>query len=615
MKFRQLAEYLQKLEATSSRLTITHELSALFKELTPEEIEKTVYLLQGRVVPSFAHIEFGMAEKMVVKSIIAALQLDQSDFAREYRTSGDLGRAVEHFKKHQRHLHEKDLTVLAVYEELYTMATAEGVGAVAKKTAILSNLITQLDGLSTRFLVRIPTGALRFGFSDMTVLDAFSWMLKGDKSLRPVIEKGYHVRPDLGFIGRTLKEQGVHAVEKIKPEVFTPIIMMRAERLTTGLEIIKKIGKCGVESKYDGFRLQAHIKKIKDSSFAKASKDKQKSNSKKNTTEVRLYSRSLDDVSLMYPDIIEGILKEVTAETAILEGEAIGYDTKARRFLPFQETSTRKRKYDIAASAKKIPLKFFTFELLYCNGVSYIDKPFTERRAQLEAIIDQKGNVNRDTVLTAVQEITADPHQVEHLWKEAIRLGFEGIVAKKLDGVYQAGARGWNWIKLKKSYAEKVTDTIDALVMGYDTGRGKRVGFGLGAFLVGVYDPKLDKFVTVAKIGTGLTDVEWKELFERCQKNKVSKKPAAYDVDNGMECDVWVSPRIVVEIRADEITRSAVHTAGRTLKASKSGSAKVVDTPGFALRFPRLERFRPDRRPDDATTLAEVASLFKKQRK
>jgi DNA ligase-1 len=121
--------------------------------------------------------------------------------------------------------------------------------------------------------------------------------------------------------------------------------------------------------------------------------------------------------------------------------------------------------------------------------------------------------------------------------------------------------------------------------------------------------------VTVAKIGTGLTDDEWRELFTRAEKLKKDQKPVRYDVDRGMECDVWISPEIVVEIKADEITRSPIHTAGRMMKASKSGTAFDIDEAGYALRFPRLVRFRDDKTPEEITTLQELEDMFKAQSK
>lgn len=591
MKFSRLAEFFEKIEKTSSRLTITHLLSDLFKELDASEIEKTAYLLQGRVVPLYERLEFGMAEKMVIRSVVLALNIDKDVFVKEYGKIGDIGTTVELFKKEHRALHEVDHDVLTVYEDLKNLALSSGAGSQEKKANILANLIRELDPLSCRYLVRIPQGTMRLGFSDMTVLDSYSWMLGGDKSLRKTIEEAYHVRPDLGYIGRVLKEKGIKALSHIGPRVFSPIIMMRSERLSSAEEIVKQIGNCAVEPKYDGFRLQIHYDKKKH--------------------EVRLYSRNLEEVSFMYPDLVEGVKKEVNAKDIIFEGEAIGFDPQSGNFLPFQETVQRKRKYGIEEKAKEIPLKFFSFEILYLNGTNYISIPFQERRKKLEQAIDGTKDVYKDTILIAPNTITDDPKKIELMFDEAITKGLEGIIAKKLTGIYQAGARGWNWIKFKRSYSSKIEDTIDCLVMGYDYGRGKRAGFGIGAFLVGVYDEKADKFLTVAKIGTGLSDDEWRELKKRIDKFKAEQKPALYDVDKLMAVDVWVKPSQVVEIKADEITRSPVHTAGRVMKLTKSGNAKEVDVAGFALRFPRLVKFRDDKRPEEVTVLKEVDAMYK----
>jgi DNA ligase-1 len=285
------------------------------------------------------------------------------------------------------------------------------------------------------------------------------------------------------------------------------------------------------------------------------------------------------------------MIKELDVDEVIIEGEAIGYVPESGEFLPFQLTVSRKRKHDVLEKAKEMPLKLFVFDLLYLNGKSYINEPYEERRKQIVALVRNKVE---NTLVPAESDIFSEGDNIEHRFEEALSQGLEGIVAKKLDGVYQAGARGYNCV-----------------VMGYDAGKGKRSSFGIGAFLVGVYDERRDMFVTVAKIGTGLTDIEWKELKARCDTLEVDQKPALYDVDQIMSVDVWVDPSIVVEVRADEITRSPMHTAGRTLKPSKSGKATEVDVAGFALRFPRLEKFRDDKRKEEATTVNEVEDIFK----
>ncbi|MFA6513373.1 MAG: ATP-dependent DNA ligase, partial [Patescibacteria group bacterium] len=492
MKFSELAKYFERIEKNSSRLEITRILAELFKSLSADEIGKVVYLLQGRVGPAYEGIDFGMAERTIIKSAMSALNIDRNYFEKEFKKSGDLGATVENFKKLYTSFEEKDMEVLVVYNYFYRLATASGNGSQEIKTSLLSQLIRQLDPLSGRYLVRLPTGIIRLGFSDMTILDAYSWMLKDDKSLRPTIETAYHVRPDLGFIGKTLKEKGIEGLKKIEPKIFTPIIMMKAERMSSAKEIIKQIGRCLVEPKFDGFRLQIHYLR----SDPKGT----------DLPKVKLFSRSLEDVTFMYPDIVEGVKKEVKADELIIEGEAIGYNPKTGEFLPFQETVQRKRKYDIGAKAIEVPLKLFAFELLYLNGINFIKLPFIERRHALEKVTVKNKDISKQIIVVDHQEEVDKEDRLEQIFDKAIAKKLEGVIAKKIDGIYQPGARGWNWIKYKRSYSSKINDTIDCLVMGYDFGKGKRTDFGLGAFLVGVRDEKQDKFVTVAKIGTGLTD-------------------------------------------------------------------------------------------------------------
>jgi DNA ligase-1 len=235
------------------------------------------------------------------------------------------------------------------------------------------------------------------------------------------------------------------------------------------------------------------------------------------------------------------------------------------------------------------------------------------RKGAIKKIIGNNKQLVEHTIFVAHDELIDEPKRLEIVFDDAITRGLEGIIAKKLDGIYQPGARGWNWIKFKRSYSSKIDDTIDCVVMGYDYGKGKRHAFGIGAFMVGIYDKENDQYKTLAKIGTGLTDEEWKTLKKEGEKLKTEKKPISFDVDKLMECDVWTNPQIVVEIKADEITRSPVHTAGRVLKATKTGSALEVDTAGYALRFPRLVAFRNDKTPDDATSLHEIEELYSMQ--
>lgn len=587
MTFKDLSHYLQKLENTASRNDMILLLSDLFKEVKASDFDKVMYLLQGRVAPLYVNLEFGMADKMILRALALAFEKEEKDVLEQFKKIGDIGELAETLNtKHQSPATQ--LSISDVFGELEKIANLGGAGSVDKKIDTLSTLFKNADSLSSRYIARIPVAKLRLGFSDMTVLDSLSWMLTGDKSLRPIIERSYNIRPDLGYIGKLIKEKGVEGLNSTKPDVFTPILMARAERLSSGQEIVEKIGECAIEPKFDGFRLQIHY----------------------DGKDIKIFTRNLEEVTFMYPDIEKGIRNQIKTKGVIIEGEAIAFSPETGEYLPFQLTSQRKRKYDIEEMAKKIPLKYMAFELLFLNGENYIHKPYVERREALTKLID-KGK----TVYLSEEQVLGDGKKIEQYFDDAISKGLEGILAKKLDGTYQAGARGWNWIKLKRSYSSKLDDTVDCIVMGYYYGQGKRTGFGIGAFLIGVYDKAQDKYVTIAKIGTGLTDEEWKELAIRGNKIKSKERPVLYETDRLLDPDVWVKPEIIVEIRADELTRSSIHTAGRVLKPSKSGSAFDVDVPGYALRFPRLERFRDDKSPSDATSLHEIEEMFKLQKK
>ncbi len=590
MTFKGLSEYFSQLEATTLRNKMTEILASLFKEAEVSEIGKLCYLLQGRVAPLFTAIEFGLADKMMIRAITQGLGVEDGKVLGVFKEEGDLGKAVEILKLETRNKKQETerLNILDVYDVLYKVATSGGEGSQDLKIKLLGDLLYKVDPLSARFIVKITLAKLRMGFSDMTMLDSLSWMLHGTKESRPEIERAYNVRPDLGFISQTVKEKGVKGLGYVIPKVGIPILMARAERMSTGADIIDKIGKCAIEPKYDGFRLQIHLQDKK----------------------VELFSRNLEKVTPMYPDIVEGVKNEIIAKEAIFEGEAIGIDIKTGRYLPFQETVQRKRKYGIEAKAKEVPLKLFAFDLLFADGENLLEKEYLQRRNRLENLM-RKG----ETILLAQEEIVDNPKKLEEIFQEAVTRGLEGVMAKKLDGIYRAGARDFNWIKYKKSYSSKLSDTVDAVVMGYDLGQGKRSGFGIGDFLIGIYNNKKEIFETVSKIGTGLTDVEWKEIKVRSDKLRVKSKPANYEVDKMMECDVWIAPAIIVEIRADEITRSPVHTAGRIMVVSKSGNAWEIKEAGYALRFPRLERFRNDKKPIDATSLSEVIGMYKMQGK
>jgi len=346
--------------------------------------------------------------------------------------------------------------------------------------------------------------------------------------------------------------------------------------------IIKKVGKCVAQPKLDGFRLQVHVHKGKHK-------------------EVFFFSRNLQDMSHMFPDLKKAVLL-LKGKKFIAEGEAIAYDVETETFLPFQETVKRKRKYEIEKMAKEFPLKLFLFDLLYIDGESLLNLPHEKRRKKLLALFSGKKVKVQDIVYPISEVKINSAKELEDFFKKNIADGLEGVVVKKPEAIYQAGKRNFNWIKLKREESGSLNDTIDCVILGYYRGRGKRASFGIGAFLVGVYDKKKDNFETIAKIGTGLSDAQWKDMKKILDKIEVKNKPKNVECSKELYPDVWVEPLLVCMIRADEITLSPLHTAG-----AKKGVG------GYALRFPRFMGYRDDKSVEEATTVKEIEEMYKLQ--
>jgi DNA ligase 1 len=582
VKFASLAHSFEELERTSSRLALIGLLTELFRSISrPEEIEHVCYLVQGRVAPFFEALEMGMAEKTVARSISSASHTTPEHIAALYAALGDLGLVAGQVSS-EAEIVATDLSIDEVFAELKTIAQTAGKGAVEQRIARLADLLMRIDSVSAKYVVRIMLGNLRLGIGDATVLDALATARWNDAKKRKLLEGAYNKTSDLGLIARTLwqhpeEEEARRAIAALDVQVGKPIRSQLAERLPTVEAILAKMGVVVAQYKYDGLRAQIH-------------KDGQR---------VTIFSRNLEDQSHMFPELIKGTLKQVQAERAILDAETLAYNATSEEFLPFQETTRRRRKHQVEALARQLPLKAFVFDILYKDGVSLLDTALPERLKILEETLHPAD----DTLMLTASHIVKDANALTLLFDEAISKGLEGLVVKKLESRYEAGSRNFNWVKLKRHAAGALNDTIDCVLLGYLFGKGKRAALGAGSLLVGVYDPERDLFVTVTKIGTGLSDEQWRSIRERTRGLEVDHRPAR--VSALIEPSVWVEPQLVIEVLADEITRSPNHTAG-----------KAGGEPGYALRFPRLVSFREgDKRPEDATTVRELLELYSNQGK
>jgi len=583
VRYEQLAEVFEGIEATSKRLEMTDLLVKLLKETPRDLVDKVVYLTQGKLYPDYVGIELGMAEKLVEKAISFASGRTEREVESAYHRTGDLGLTAQEMlkKRTQSILMRKQLTVETVYETFDKIAHATGDRSVDTKIKLLSSLLSDATAVEAKFVTRMALGKLRVGIADMTILDALALAYAGDKEHRDLLERAYNLSSDLGHVAKIVASRGLDGAKDFKISVGRPIRPMLCERLSSAQEILAKLeGKGSAEYKYDGLRIQAHVSK----------------------KQVQLFSRRLENITSQFPDVAEKLRGAVTAGQAILEGECVAVDANTGDMLPFQVISQRRgRKYEIETMAEEVPVTVFLFEVLYAEGHDFTLMPYPDRRRELVKIVRES-----EQVQVAEQLLTENPEELEHYFNKAVSLGCEGLVVKSIgaESVYQAGARGWLWIKYKRSYKAQVADTFDLVPVGAFHGRGKRGGT-YGALLMAAYNPKSDQFETISKLGSGFTDEDLEKLPKILDPDRIRRPHAR--VTSEMKADVWFTPSRVLEVSADEITLSPLHTCA--LGAVRRGS-------GLALRFPRFTgKYRDDKSPEDATTTKEVLETYQRQLK
>jgi ATP-dependent DNA ligase I len=656
-----LAESYQKIEATTKRLDMTAFLVELFRKTPPDAIRRLVYLTQGRLYPDFASIELGVADKLAIRAIAFVTAATEDDVTRRWMKEGDLGLVAEELVavKKQRTLFSEPLTVERVYSSLQGIAGASGQGAQDLKMKLVADILHDARPLEAKFIMRTLLGKLRLGVADMTILDALAVTFApkegsadaqiaaslaaaeppatepaapeptGEQPLGPTapvppdkeaakkarraerearavkkaaeqaadeadtaarrrnraaVEHAYNLCSDLGEIAERLATEGMTGVKRIRLEVGRPVRPMLAERLSSMPEIMQKLGgKASLEYKYDGMRLQAHIRIGK---------------------EVRLYSRQLENVTEQFPDVTANILQAFQSrdfEEAMVDCECVPCNPETGEFLPFQEVSHRRgRKYGVEAAVEDYPVILMAFDCLQLDGKELIGLPYPERRKKLALIFRATERVQISEAL-----LTSDLEAAEKFFLRALGSGCEGIIAKSVseDSAYRAGARGWQWIKFKRDYKSEMEDTADLVPVGAFAGHGKRKG-KFGALLMAAYNKDLDRFETVCKLGSGFSDELLETMTAELSAQKIPEKHAR--VESMMKADYWLVPSVVYEVLGAEITLSPIHTAG---------FGKIRTASGLAVRFPRLRQVRPDKKPEDATSVQELVEMYERQLK
>jgi len=577
VRYEVVAEAYRDLEQISGRLALIERLATLLGQ-TPAGLLPTVcYLGQGLIAPQFAGVDLGLAEKLAVRAVATATSAAPEQVAARVRETGDLGQAAEQLLQVTGSARPARLSVTLVVDTLHQIAEAEGPGSQGRKLGLLAGLLAEATPLEARYLLRLVTGGLRLGIGTPTILDALAQVHAGGRAARPVLERAYNICCDLGQVAAALVGGGVASVEQIRVRPGNPVRAMLAQRLADPAEILAKLGgRCAAEYKYDGIRVQAH--RTADGA-------------------IELFTRRLERVATQFPDVVELLAAGLAPAEAIVEGEVVAFDPAAGELRPFGEVMFRRRKYGIADAVRDVPVGLFCFELLFADGQDLTTLPYPQRRAALTQAITPSPGLR----LSTAAEVDA-PAALDAAFEQAVTDGCEGLVCKSVGPAsgYQAGARGWQWIKLKRDYRTELSDTTDLVVVGAFAGRGRRAG-GYGALLLAAYDPAADLFRAVTKCGAGFSDADLAALPARLAPLARPHQPS--EVDARQQPDVWFEPGLVLEILSAELTLSPTYTAGW---------GQIKPDAGLAMRFPRFTgRWRDDKAARDATTTGELIGLYR----
>lgn len=658
--FKDLAKSYSRIEDLSKRLEMIDGLIDLFRNRSPEDLEMIIRLSKGEVRPGYEGLELGVAEKLAVKALYQVTLIDMNEIEKKRKTIGDIGLLAQEIvaKKKQMSLFNEPLTLERVFGNLERIARSEGRSSQDLKLKIIAEMLHDASPLEARYITRIVCGKMRLGIADMTLIDALSYSftdglekmvdeLKGldgstilegmideistrrtsplysilelvsrpkkndiDPILsekassiitiykekvareREAIVRAYNIYPDLGSISCRIAKEGIASIRGISVTPSVPLRSMLGERLTSMKDILDKLGgRAALEYKYDGLRIQAHLFK---------------ENGKRR---INLFSRQLENVTEQFPDIIEALDSSFDGEEAIVEGECVPIEADTGELLPFQLVSRRRgRKTDIDEKIEEVPVQLILFDCLFSNGRDMTTVPYLDRREEISKVFPSiSGSVTSGSRISLSKMIIADNEKDgEDFFMRSLDDGGEGIMAKSIseDSFYQAGSRGWNWIKYKKDYRTELSDTLDLVVVGAFHGSGRRKGT-YGALLMAVYSPGEGRFKTICKLGSGLNDKDLEDLVGKLDLIKGERNIVWKNVESKIVPDIHVSPTMVMEVLGAEITFSPVHTCS---------FGKKRDGAGFALRFPRFTgRFRDDKDPYDATTEKEIESMYELQ--
>ncbi|MBR9677078.1 ATP-dependent DNA ligase [Candidatus Woesearchaeota archaeon] len=587
MQYSALVKVYEEIASTTKRLEKTKYLSVLLKNTPSQNLSTVLLLLRGRVFATWDKRKLGVAARLVLKAINVATGIDAKKIEDEWKKTGDLGIVAENLagKKTQATLFSQELDIKQVFDNLQKLSTLEGAGTVDRKIKLIAQLLTSAKPVEARYIVRTVLEELRAGIGEGSIRDAILWayfskelkihydkekneLVIPDKDRTKyneyldIVQRAIDLTNDFATVAKIASTKGLEGLQKIELKPQIPVKVMLYQKAKDIKDAFERVGKpAAFEYKYDGFRLQVH----------------------KVDNKISLYTRRLEEVTKQFPEVVEYTKKHVSGDSFVLDAEAVGFDKKSGKYLPFQKVSQRiKRKYGIKELADKMPVEVNVFDILQYNGKTLLDEQFKKRRAIIAKIIDEQPK----QIICAKQLITDSVKAAQEFYGQALKSGEEGIMAKNLSSPYKPGSRVGYGVKIKPTM-----DELDLVIVGAEWGEGKRSGW-LTSFAVACQDED-GNILNIGKVGTGIKELEqeggvtFEQLTELLKPLIIKEKGKT----------VTVKPKIIIEVRYEEIQKSPAYKSS------------------YALRFPRLVRLREDRGLDDISNLETVEDLYYGQKK
>jgi DNA ligase-1 len=564
---RKLAESCEAIAADTKKLQKTAIVAGYFKSCTADEAAVSAVFLSGRAFPAWEETTLQVGGSLLWRVVAELSGKDEAALTAAYRKHGDLGDVAGDVLEERS---GQGLGVLEVSQIFRDIAAARGSAA---KTKLVRDLLARATPLEAKYIVKIITGDLRIGLKESLVEEAIAQAYGG------VLKEVQRANMLLGDIGETLRVAVEGKLSDAKMRMFHPLGFMLASPIESAEEGLSYFAAAAVEDKYDGIRAQAHV----------------------SGGEVKLFSRTRDEITESFPELPDALAG--LPQDAILDGEIVAWEQpgRARPFSVLQQRLGRKKVGE--KMLREIPVAYLVFDVLYAGGELLIDRPLRERARVLDELLVSKSlnhgehggtrgragsHVNLalgeeessvGSVIRAPVFRASSAEELEELFAAARARGNEGLMIKDLDSPYSPGKRGKSWLKMKRELA-----TLDVVVTAVEYGHGKRVGV-LSDYTFGVWDSNKEKLVNIGKAYSGLTDAEIGEMTQWFLEHTIE--------DQGFRRTV--EPKIVLEVAFNNMMRSERHDSG------------------YALRFPRIVRLRPDKAAEEADTIERVREIYGRQ--